>query len=62
MLTRRLTTNAPSPCADSMAAPGPTQRVRQMRFLAARGFGSDTIRRVVSGSLDDDSAVDDDST
>ncbi len=53
---------ARSPCADSMAAPGPAQRARQMRFLAARGFGSDTIRRVVSGSLDDDSAVDDDPT
>lgn len=26
------------------------QRARQMRFLAARGFGGDTIRRVVSGA------------
>jgi regulatory protein len=25
------------------------ERARQMRFLAARGFGGDTIRRVVSG-------------
>jgi hypothetical protein len=25
-----------------------------MRFLAARGFGGDTIRRVVGGTVDDD--------
>jgi SOS response regulatory protein OraA/RecX len=25
-----------------------------MRFLAARGFGGDTIRRVVRGAADDD--------
>jgi regulatory protein len=29
------------------------ERARQMRFLAARGFGGDTIRRVVSGGDDD---------
>jgi regulatory protein len=29
------------------------ERGKQMRFLASRGFGGDTIRRVVSG-LDDD--------
>ena len=29
-------------------------RAKQMRFLAARGFGADTIRRVVSGGRDDD--------
>ena len=28
------------------------QRARQMRFLAARGFTGDTIRRVVSGARD----------
>jgi regulatory protein len=28
------------------------QRGKQMRFLAARGFGGDTIRRVVSASDD----------
>ena len=28
-------------------------RAKQMRFLAARGFGSDAIRRVVLGSDDD---------
>ena len=28
-------------------------RAKQMRFLAARGFGADAIRRVVSGSEDD---------
>lgn len=36
---------------------GPAQdaagRAKQMRFLAARGFGGDTIRRVVSGGCDD---------
>jgi regulatory protein len=30
------------------------ERARQMRFLAARGFGSDAIRRVVSGAFDAD--------
>jgi regulatory protein len=28
-------------------------RAKQMRFLAARGFGAETIRRVVSGADDD---------
>ena len=28
-------------------------RARQMRFLATRGFGGDTIRRVIGGSDDD---------
>ncbi|MEP6971167.1 MAG: recombination regulator RecX [Betaproteobacteria bacterium] len=28
------------------------ERARQIRFLAARGFGGDTIRRVVSGAGD----------
>lgn len=31
-----------------------TERARQMRFLAARGFGGDTIRRVVSGGDEDE--------
>lgn len=30
------------------------ERARQMRFLAARGFGGDTIRRVVSGGDEDE--------
>jgi regulatory protein len=30
-----------------------TERARQMRFLASRGFGGDTIHKVVSGSDDD---------
>lgn len=30
-----------------------TQRAKQMRFLASRGFGGDTIRRVVAGGDDD---------
>lgn len=29
------------------------ERARQMRFLASRGFGSDTIHRVVSGGEDE---------
>jgi regulatory protein len=29
------------------------ERARQMRFLASRGFGGDTIHRVVSGGGDD---------
>jgi regulatory protein len=29
------------------------ERARQMRFLASRGFGGDTIHKVVSGSDDD---------
>ena len=30
------------------------ERGKQMRFLAARGFGGDTIRRVLTGSHDDE--------
>ncbi|MFC7460340.1 recombination regulator RecX [Hydrogenophaga defluvii] len=30
------------------------ERARQMRFLAARGFSADAIRRVVTGAGDDD--------
>ncbi|MBT9507458.1 recombination regulator RecX [Rhodoferax sp.] len=29
------------------------ERVKQMRFLASRGFGAEVIRRVVAGALDD---------
>jgi regulatory protein len=32
-----------------------TERARQMRFLASRGFGGDTIHRVVGGADADDS-------
>ncbi len=35
------------------AAPDAAGRAKQMRFLAARGFGADAIHRVVSGSRDD---------
>ena len=36
-----------APPVDAQAA------AKQMRFLAARGFGADTIRRVVAGASDD---------
>lgn len=36
-------------------------RAKQMRFLAARGFGTDTIRKVISGA-DDVFSDDDDFT
>ncbi|MCP5263484.1 MAG: recombination regulator RecX [Burkholderiaceae bacterium] len=36
--------------AEAPEAPDAAQRARQMRFLAARGFSGDTIRRVVSGA------------
>jgi regulatory protein len=32
----------------------PSERARQMRFLATRGFSADAIRRVVTGAGDDD--------
>ena len=35
------------------AGTSPADRAKQMRFLAARGFGSDAIRRVVSGRGED---------
>jgi len=37
---------------DHLAADA-AERAKQMRFLASRGFGGDTIHRVVSGSDDD---------
>lgn len=37
-----------APAADA------AERGKQMRFLAARGFGSDAIRRVVSGADEDE--------
>lgn len=36
------------------AADDATERARQMRFLAARGFSGDTIRRVLRAPLEDD--------
>jgi regulatory protein len=33
-------------------AGSPAERARQMRFLAARGFSGDVIRKVVGGSED----------
>lgn len=35
----------------------PRERVRQMRFLAQRGFSSDVVARVVRGAGDDDSPL-----
>ena len=34
------------------AGSSPADKAKQMRFLAARGFGADAIRRVVSGRAD----------
>ena len=34
--------------APSLADISPADRARQMRFLAARGFGAEVIRRVVA--------------
>ncbi len=36
------------------AAATPQERARQMRFLAARGFAADVVRRVVQGGEDDE--------
>lgn len=36
------------------AAQAPQERARQMRFLAARGFSTEAIRRVVRGADNDD--------
>ena len=36
------------------AGTSPADKAKQMRFLAARGFGADAIRRVVSGAGADD--------
>ena len=49
------------PDAPSDATTDAALRARQMRFLAARGFAGDTIRRVVSGAhdlLEDDAPID----
>jgi len=32
----------------------PAERAKQVRFLASRGFGGETIARVVSGTFDED--------
>ena len=40
--------------APSIANISPADRARQMRFLAARGFGADVIRRVVAGRDDEE--------
>ena len=41
------------PAADALQATSAAERGRQIRFLAARGFSTDTIRRVVSGGPKD---------
>lgn len=40
--------------APSLADISPAERARQMRFLAARGFGAEVIRRVVAGRDDEE--------
>jgi len=39
------------------AADTPAERARQMRFLAARGFAADVVRRVVRGAGEDDEGM-----
>jgi regulatory protein len=39
---------AVSAAADAQATAGAAERGKQIRFLMARGFGSDTIRRVIA--------------
>ncbi|WP_312307373.1 recombination regulator RecX [Pulveribacter sp.] len=39
------------------AAETPAERARQMRFLAARGFAADVVRRVVRGAGEDDEGM-----
>jgi regulatory protein len=39
-------------CIDTDPARAAAERARQIRFLAARGFSGDTIRRVVAGAGD----------
>jgi len=41
-------------CAPSDTPPQPAERARQMRFLAARGFSPEVIRRVVKGGLEEE--------
>ena len=41
------------------AAVSASERGRQMRFLASRGFSSDAIRRVVAATVDDQDPVQD---
>jgi regulatory protein len=38
--------------ADFLAEPA--ERGKQMRFLAARGFGGDVIRKVIAGAMDEE--------
>ncbi|MDS4013489.1 MAG: regulatory protein RecX [Candidatus Accumulibacter sp.] len=38
----------------SAASADPAETARQIRFLAARGFSGETIRRVLRGNLEDD--------
>ena len=40
--------------APSDTPPQPAERARQMRFLAARGFSPEVIRRVVKGGLEEE--------
>jgi regulatory protein len=35
-------------------ASGPSERAKQTRFLASRGFSGDTIRRVLAGPSEDE--------
>ena len=47
------------PATGLTQATSAAERDRQMRFLASRGFGADTIRRVVAGGSDNQEPVPD---
>ncbi len=49
---KKFAATKPSQAPGEARAPDAADRARQIRYLAARGFAGDTIRRVVSGAGD----------
>ena len=49
---KKFAATRPSESSGDAPAPEVADRARQIRYLAARGFGGDTIRRVVAGAGD----------
>ena len=47
------------PATGSTHAASASERAKQMRFMASRGFSGDTIRRVVAGASDDQDVMPD---